>query len=373
MDNKFTECINLDDWNVLSDQGYINVKKVLKTVPYVVFEIKTTNYSLKCADKHILFDENYNEIYVKNLKIGDKIQTESGVEEILDIVNTGIKKEMYDLDINDTSHRYYTNGILSHNTTTVTCFLLHYILFNFDKKIAVLANKGSMAREILSRIQLAYINLPKWIQSGIKSWNKGSIELENGCSIIAAATSSDSVRGSSFSCVTGDTKIWIKDNNKIYETTISKLENKQTNNLKVLTNSGYKSFNGLRITYTNDLIHIIFNNNSQLKCTLEHKLLCLDNNYKEVKDLTTNDILQDLLGNPIKIVNIQHIKYNNIKVYDLINVEDTHSYYTNGVISHNCIFIDECIGGSSMITIRNKKTGKIEKITMEDFYNKINI
>ena len=124
---------------------------------------------------------------------------------------------MYDVEVDDDCHRYFTNGILSHNTTTVTCFLLHYILFNFDKKVAVLANKGSMAREILSRIQLGYINLPKWIQSGIKSWNKGSIELENGCSIIAAATSSDSVRGSSFSCIFidecigGDSKITVRN------------------------------------------------------------------------------------------------------------------------------------------------------------------
>ena len=86
-------------------------------------------------------------------------------------------------------------------STTIVSFLLHYILFNQDVNCAILANKLSTARELLSRLQLAYEHLPKWLQQGVTVWNKGNIELENGSKILAAATSSSAVRGSSFNII----------------------------------------------------------------------------------------------------------------------------------------------------------------------------
>jgi hypothetical protein len=84
-------------------------------------------------------------------------------------------------------------------TTTAVVILLHYVLFNSHKTVALLANKGDAAREILDRIKIAYEALPKWMQQGVLEWNKGSVEFENGCKIIAAATSSSAIRGKSIS------------------------------------------------------------------------------------------------------------------------------------------------------------------------------
>ena len=86
-------------------------------------------------------------------------------------------------------------------STTIISFLLHYILFNQSVNCAILANKLSTARELLGRLQLAYENLPKWMQQGVVVWNKGDIALENGSKILAAATSSSAVRGSSFNII----------------------------------------------------------------------------------------------------------------------------------------------------------------------------
>ena len=86
-------------------------------------------------------------------------------------------------------------------STTIISFLLHYILFNESVNCAILANKLATARELLSRLQLAYEHLPKWMQQGVVVWNKGNIELENGSKILAAATSSSAVRGSSFNII----------------------------------------------------------------------------------------------------------------------------------------------------------------------------
>jgi Terminase large subunit, T4likevirus-type, N-terminal/Terminase RNaseH-like domain len=82
-------------------------------------------------------------------------------------------------------------------TTTAAAVILHYILFNSDKKVALLANKGEAAREILDRIKISYEGLPEFLQQGVKEWNKGNITLENGSIVIAAATSSSAIRGKS--------------------------------------------------------------------------------------------------------------------------------------------------------------------------------
>ena len=75
---------------------------------------------------------------------------------------------------------------------------MHYAVFNDSVNIGILANKAATARELLGRLQTAYENLPKWMQQGIISWNKGSLELENGSKILAASTSASAVRGMSF-------------------------------------------------------------------------------------------------------------------------------------------------------------------------------
>ncbi len=86
-------------------------------------------------------------------------------------------------------------------TTVVAAIILWYVLFHENYNVALLAHKLLQAREILGRIQLAYENLPKWLQQGVINWNKGNIELENGSKILAAATSSSAIRGGSFNMI----------------------------------------------------------------------------------------------------------------------------------------------------------------------------
>ena len=86
-------------------------------------------------------------------------------------------------------------------STTVVSYLLHYLLINDSVNIGILANKAATARELLGRLATAYENLPKWMQQGVISWNRGSIELENGSKILAASTSASAVRGMSFNII----------------------------------------------------------------------------------------------------------------------------------------------------------------------------
>ena len=97
-------------------------------------------------------------------------------------------------------------------TTTSVALLLHYILFNESVSIAILANKSSTAREILGRLQLAFEYLPRFLQQGIKEWNKGSIELANGSRAIADSTSGSSVRGRTFNVIFLDEFAFVPNN-----------------------------------------------------------------------------------------------------------------------------------------------------------------
>jgi hypothetical protein len=117
---KFTETLNIEDFQVLSDNGFIDIKKIGKTIPYLKYKIKTNNHTLECADTHIVIDSEYDEIFVKDLNRDtrpDKIITESGVEVVREVINTGEYEEMYDLQLDENSnHLFFTNGVLSHNS-----------------------------------------------------------------------------------------------------------------------------------------------------------------------------------------------------------------------------------------------------------------
>jgi hypothetical protein len=86
-------------------------------------------------------------------------------------------------------------------TTTAVAYLLWTILFKDSQNIAVLANKGQTARDILGKLQLAYENLPMWLQQGVVEWNKGRIELENSSVIVANSTSSSAARSGAYNIV----------------------------------------------------------------------------------------------------------------------------------------------------------------------------
>jgi len=94
----------------------------------------------------------------------------------------------------------------------VTSYLLWTILFHDNQTIAILANKGRLANDLLEKVRLSYQNLPKWLQQGVISWNKGSIELENGSKISAAATSSSAIRGGSYNIIMLDEFAFVQRN-----------------------------------------------------------------------------------------------------------------------------------------------------------------
>jgi hypothetical protein len=107
----------------------------------------------------------------------------------------------------------------SGKTISVVSYLLWYACFNSDKTVAILANKGATANEILARFTLALENIPFFLQPGCKVLNKGSIKFSNNTRVIARATSSSSIRGESVNLLAIDEFGFIQNAETFYTAT----------------------------------------------------------------------------------------------------------------------------------------------------------
>lgn len=264
-------------------------------------------------------------------------------------------------------------------TTTTVAFILWYILFNKNVKVAILAHKLETAQELFEGLRRSYEHLPQFLQAGIApgGWNKRSIRLGNGSMVKAAATSSGAIRGEAYNCVAGNSKITVRhiDTNTIIETTIEQLHDvlmtnssRQINDVgqslenQILSmmpgeesinvkndktnqhifeimgeNDQFRPFYGIKKTNNQPTIDLSFSDGTNLTCTPDHKLFKIDGLTIEAKD----SIGVSCVGKNGPIV-VNHISTGSvIDVYDPIEIDNTHSFFANQVLTHQCVFLDE--------------------------------
>jgi len=175
-----------------------------------------SNPNLKKIGINIEFTKEQVEEYIKCAK--DPIYFVKNYMKIIHVDKGLIPFDLYDYQekmiTNFNDERFVITKMprQSGKSTAVISFILHYILFNESKNVALLANKAELARELLDRLKKAYENLPLWLQQGITVWNKGSIELENGSKILATSTTGSAARGQSFSLVFLDEFAFVQHN-----------------------------------------------------------------------------------------------------------------------------------------------------------------
>lgn len=364
-DKKFEQIVMTNNIQVECPSGWQNIKSVMKTVKYPVWKIETFNgLELECADNHLLIMDDFSERYVKDISIGERINTKHGTQIVSNVQNMYTDVNMYDIEIEDNAHLYYSNDITSHNTTTVMAYLLHQAITRDNITIAVLANKGESAVEILDRIKNSYELLPFYMQVGVKSWNKRTVELGNGTRIIAAATSSSSIRGKSINCVSGYSKatFMLPDGStqvmSIYDIIDSgfvKFKHKKFNQkgeinfryfyenklLKIKTPNGYRMFDGVLCGKYKDMLYEICTKKHKLFCTKEHKIMINEIDYKHANELQPNDIIMTSDGlEKIKSIQVRNLN-KNIEVFDFLDIKEDHVWYSDGILSHQCLYIDE--------------------------------
>jgi len=165
------------DEPLITGKGYNGNKLLKKSDQAIAWTPELVKEYIKCSQDPVYFTETYMKIInIDKGLIGFKLYP--------------YQKEML-ISFANNRFNIITTARQAGKSTTTCAFILWYIIFHPEKTVALLANKGDTAREILGKIQLAYQHLPLWLQQGVKEWNKGSFELENNSRVIATATSSE--------------------------------------------------------------------------------------------------------------------------------------------------------------------------------------
>ena len=225
------------------------------------------------------------------------------------------------VDNNDKLFLCSRNYIPTHNSTVTCGFILWYIIFHTEKTVGLLANKGETAREILGKIQLAYEHLPKWLQQGVVEWNKGSLELENNSRVIAAATSASAIRGYSINLLFIDEAAFIENWDEFFTSVFP-------------TISSGKSTKVILVSTPNGLNHFY---------KLWHDAHEGRNNY-----------------NPIEVM------WNRVPGRDERWKIDTLA--AMGGDLEKFTQENECVAAGTLITIRNKNTGEVIELPIDQLY-----
>lgn len=130
-------------------------------------------------------------------------------------------------------------------TTTTVAYILHYILFNKEVRVAILANKLPTAREIMSRLQLAFEYLPDFLKKGVTKWNESTASFVNKSFAKADSTSGSSIRGQTYNIIFLDEFAHVPENlaEKFFNSTYPVISSgKKTKVIIVSTPNGLNMF-----------------------------------------------------------------------------------------------------------------------------------
>lgn len=291
----------------MSNQGYLgnaNLKKPGTPIEYTPEMLKEY---IKCAKDPIYFAKNYIKIVHVDKGIVPFDMYEYQEEIVEKITN---------------SRRVVVNqSRQSGKTTTAVAVILHYILFEEYKTAAILSNKGDSAKDVLSRVKLAYEKLPKWMQHGILEWNKHNIELENGCKVVAGTTSSSTIRGSTIAFLYIDECAFIEGYEEFFRSVYPTISSGKTTKM-------------LMTSTPNGLNHFwkIWEGAIHEKNGYE---------YVEVKWDRVPGRDEEWKNETLQAIN-----------FDYESFEQEYN----------------CVVGDTLVTVKDEETGEIKKMTIEELY-----
>ena len=210
-------------------KGYLGNSNLKKSGISVDWTPELVQEYIRCSRDPVYFCETYMKI----------INVDEG---LVPFNMYSYQKEMI-TSMADNRYTVITTARQTGKSTTTCGFILWYILFHGEKTVALLANKGDTAREILGKVQLAYEHLPKWLQQGVTEWNKGSFVLENNSRVIAAATSASAIRGYAINMLFIDEAAFIENWDEFFTSVFPTISSgKSTKIVLVSTPNGLNHF-----------------------------------------------------------------------------------------------------------------------------------
>ena len=185
--DKIINIISNSDYEIETDYGFVPITEMNLTSPMTLYRLELVNGDvLECADTHIVFTSGHYQKFVKDLTEFDYVLCRDDKYEgirVKSVIKMSSKVSMLDITVDTKEKSYYGGNILSHNTVSSAITLLNFALFNKDKGIMIVANKGKTVEEIIDKIKNIYIPLPFFLKAGVVNWNMSSIIFDNGCKI----------------------------------------------------------------------------------------------------------------------------------------------------------------------------------------------
>ena len=363
VNRKFINSIDLSDWEIETDTGWEELTHIHKTIPYQKWKIKTeSGLILECADTHIVFDDEYEEIFVKDLVPNvSHIQTKNGIEKIVFVEKYDIKENMYDISVNSPNHRFYTNNILSHNSTLLDA--LTFALFNKSfRKI----NKNQLInatneKDCLVEVEFSINNKNYLVRRGIKP-NIFDIEV-NGVALHKQADE--------------------RTNQKVLEENILKVNYKSFTQVVIMGSSTFVPFMQLPLAHRREVIEDLLDIRifSSMNALIKEKIRSQKESIKSLDVLKEN--LKDKIHMQKNFIEElenrgnANINTNKRKISDLdveVGVYMNENAFTEEQIFKYTKEQEEVIGASDKLTklnnIKGKLSQKVTSITKEHkFFN----
>lgn len=353
------------------DKGFLgNVRIRAAATPIQWDEFRLSEFR-RCAEDPQYFFEHY--VYIKNVDQEELIL---------------FKPRSYQIEM--------LNKMLTHRnvivklprqcgkTTLTAAVLLWHLIFHRNFSILIAAHKGDKARDVLTNVKEMYENLPEFLQHGVESWNKGSIQLETGSRIRATATSGSAARGDVYNCVAGETLVTVREisTGKVEEIEIKELhERLKTNSWRyiegkdnphvsreqvhqdlplsmregeeswnhiradgeghlyeILSENGvFYPFDGVKMTKAQSVVKLVLVDGRVLIVTPGHEIQTRDG-WKRAGELTLGD---EILTKTGYVSFLSSECYGQVDVFDPINVNIKHSFQANEIIIKNCVYLDE--------------------------------
>lgn len=157
-EKKFVQIKKVHNKEIYTDTGWVKIENIAKTIPLPVWRLETNTKFIECADRHILFDENMEEVFACNLNVGDYVQTRTGIEIIKESYYTGRKEPLYDVQLSsDSNNRYWSNDFLSHNSMWM--YNMAAKLVDQGKNVLVISLEMT-TQKVFKRIGSMRLNIP---------------------------------------------------------------------------------------------------------------------------------------------------------------------------------------------------------------------
>lgn len=247
IDDMICEQYELSDHiEIQTDTGFKPISYIYLTRPFANYILELDNgYWIECADNHIVFDCQYNEIFVKDLNVGNFILTDEGPAKVMSITNTCIPLCMGDLTVDDDNHRFYSNGILSHNSVVTGIYGLWKVLFNNDINGLVLSKSGPAGKDLIKKIKDMYMYLPYHLKAGTMKWNQSELTFDNNSSLTTEAFSDTAGLGKTINVLILDEFAWCPPNDVdlFYENIIPTVTTMTDSNVAIMsTQNGFNKF-----------------------------------------------------------------------------------------------------------------------------------